>query len=102
MNPQDLERIRENPDFIQLVRYKQRLTWSLTLTMLVIYYGFVLLLAFAPATLGQSLNGGVTSVGIPVAIGVILLSFILTALYVYQTNQVLDPLVEKLQKERRP
>lgn len=102
MNPQDLERIRENPDFIQLVRYKQRLTWSLTLTMLVIYYGFVLLLAFSPATLGQSLNGGVTSVGIPVAIGVILLSFILTALYVYQTNQVLDPLVEKLQKERRP
>ena len=102
MNPQDLERIRENPDFIQLVRYKQRLTWSLTLTLLVIYYGFVLLLAFAPATLGQSLNGGVTSVGIPVAIGVILLSFILTALYVYQTNQVLDPLVEKLQKERRP
>lgn len=101
MNTQDLEHIQQNPDFIQLVRRKQRLTWSLTLTMLATYYGFVLLLAFAPGVLGQSLNGGVTSVGIPVVIGLILLSFTLTALYVYQTNRALDPLVKKLQKECR-
>ena len=68
MTPQDLARIRENPDFIQLVRRKQRLTWSLTFTMLVIYYGFVLLVAFAPGVLGQSLNGGVTSVGMLVGV----------------------------------
>lgn len=49
MTPHDLERIRQHPDFIQLVRRKQRLTWSLTGAMLVIYYGFVLLVAFAPA-----------------------------------------------------
>ncbi|CAD5108929.1 DUF485 domain-containing protein [Zestomonas carbonaria] len=99
MTPQDLDRIRQHPDFIQLVSRKQRLTWSLTLAMLAIYYGFVLVMAFAPGVLGQPLNGGATSVGIPVAMGVILLSFVLTAFYVRQTNQVLDPLAEKLQQE---
>lgn len=99
MNPQDLERIRVNPDFIQLVRRKQRLTWSLTAAMLVIYYGFVLLVAFAPGVLGQSLNGGVTSVGMLVGVVIILLSFALTGIYVKRTNSLLDPLNEKLKQE---
>ncbi|MCY1428665.1 Inner membrane protein YjcH [compost metagenome] len=99
MTPQDPERLRQHPDFIQLVRRKQRLTWTLTLAMLAIYYGFVLMMAFAPGVLAQPLNGGATSIGIPVAVVVILLSFIFTAYYVRQTNQVLDPLVAKLQQE---
>ncbi|AYF87104.1 DUF485 domain-containing protein [Pseudomonas sp. JS3066] len=99
MTPQDLDRIRENPDFIQLVRRKQRLTWSLTAAMLVIYYGFVLLVAFAPGVLGQSLNGGVTSVGMLVGVVIILLSFALTGIYVKRTNSVLDPLNDKLKQE---
>ncbi|WP_044874314.1 DUF485 domain-containing protein [Pseudomonas sp. LFM046] len=99
MTPQDLDRIRENPDFIQLVRRKQRLTWSLTAAMLVIYYGFVLLVAFAPGVLGQSLNGGVTSVGMLVGVVIILLSFALTGIYVKHTNSVLDPLNDKVKEE---
>ncbi|BAU74760.1 DUF485 domain-containing protein [Metapseudomonas furukawaii] len=99
MTSQDLDRIRQNPDFIQLVRRKQRLTWSLTAAMLVIYYGFVLLVAFAPGVLGQSLNGGVTSVGMLVGVGVILLSFALTGIYVKQTNSVIDPLNAKVKEE---
>ncbi|GLZ86597.1 membrane protein [Metapseudomonas resinovorans] len=99
MTPQDLDRIRENPDFIQLVRRKQRLTWSLTAAMLVIYYGFVLLVAFAPGVLGQSLNGGVTSVGMLVGVVIIVVSFALTGIYVKRTNSVLDPLNDKLKQE---
>ncbi len=99
MTPQDLDRIRENPDFIQLVRRKQRLTWSLTATMLAIYYGFVLLVAFAPGVLGQSLNGGVTSVGMLVGVVIILLSFALTGIYVKRTNSELDPLNDKVKQE---
>lgn len=102
MTPQDLEQLQRNPDFIQLVRRKQRLTWSLTASMLVIYYGFVLLMAFAPQVLGRPIDGGATNVGILLTVAVILLSFALTALYVWQTNKVLDPLTEKLLREDRP
>ena len=99
MTPLDVERISKNPDFIQLVRRKQNLYWSLSLIMLVIYFGFVLLVAFAPATLGQSLNGGVTSVGMLVGVLIVLAAFALTGFYVYRANHVIDPLNEKLKKE---
>lgn len=99
MTPKDLAHLRQHPDFLQLVRRKQRLTWSLTLAMLAIYFGFVLVMAFAPNVLSQPLGGGVTSVGIPVAVAVILFSFALTAFYVQKTNRVLDPIAEKLKME---
>ncbi|MFP3499574.1 DUF485 domain-containing protein, partial [Pseudomonas sp. SIMBA_059] len=60
MTPERIESIAKHPDFQHLVRRKRRLNGSLTLAMLVIYYGFVLLVAFSPSTLGQSLSGGVT------------------------------------------
>ncbi|MDW3715693.1 MULTISPECIES: DUF485 domain-containing protein [Pseudomonas] len=102
MTPQDLDRIRQHPDFIQLVKRKQRLTWSLTAAMLAIYYGFVLLVAFAPELLGRSLSGGVTSVGMLVGVVIILLAFGLTGIYVVRTNRVLDPLNDKLKQECAP
>jgi uncharacterized membrane protein (DUF485 family) len=99
MTPKDVELIRQNPDFIQLVRRKQNLYWSLSLIMLVIYFGFVLLVAFSPSTLGQSLSGGVTSVGMLVGVVIVVLAFALTGFYVYRANNVIDPLNEKLKQE---
>ncbi|WP_278938687.1 DUF485 domain-containing protein [Pseudomonas helleri] len=99
MTPDDIQRICQNPDFIQLVRRKQNLYWSLSLIMLVIYFGFVLLVAFSPATLGQPLSDGVTSVGMLVGVLVVLAAFALTGFYVYRANRVIDPLNDKLKQE---
>ncbi|MEX5340824.1 DUF485 domain-containing protein [Pseudomonas sp. I2] len=102
MTPERIESISNHPDFQHLVRHKRRLNGSLTLTMLVAYYGFVLLVAFAPGVLGQSLAGGVTSVGMLVGVLMVLLSFLLTGLYVHRANNVLDPLNEKVKQECAP
>ena len=99
MTPQEIELIGQHPDFIQLVRRKQKLYWSLSLAMLVIYYGFVLLVAFSPSTLGQSLNGGVTSVGMLVGVVIVVLAFALSGFYVYRANHVIGPLNENLRQE---
>jgi uncharacterized membrane protein (DUF485 family) len=99
MTPQDIELIHQHPHFIQLVRRKQALYWSLSLIMLVIYFGFVLLVAFSPSTLGQSLSGGVTTVGMLVGVVIVGLAFALTGFYVYRANNVIDPLNEKLKQE---
>ncbi len=72
MTPQEIELIHQHPDFLQLVRRKQALYWSLSLIMLVIYFGFVLLVAFS-STLGQSLSGGVTTVGMLVGVVIVVL-----------------------------
>ncbi|QXI36202.1 DUF485 domain-containing protein [Pseudomonas xantholysinigenes] len=99
MTPERIASISNHPDFQQLIRRKRRLNGSLTLVMLVAYYGFVLLVAFAPGVLGQSLNGGVTSVGMLVGVLMVLLSFLLTGLYTHRANSVLDPLNDKLRQE---
>lgn len=102
MSPQDVEHLQRHPDFIRLVQRKKRLTWSLTLGMLAIYYGFVMVMAFAPHIMAMPINGGVTNVGIVLTVAVILLSFACTAFYVYQANKVLDPMAERLLREARP
>jgi len=93
------ERISQHPDFQKLVNRKQRLIWSLTLTMLLAYYGLVGLMAFAPDVLGRSIAGSSINLGIILAVSTIVLSFVLTAWYVHVNNQKLDHLVETIQRE---
>jgi len=95
----DIERIRQHPDFPRLLKRKQRLVWLLTGIMLAAYYSLVLLMAFAPAILGRSLGGSVINLGIFAAAALIVLSFVLTACYVYVSNRVLDPLMDAIQRE---
>ena len=99
MTPERIESIVNHPDFQHLVQRKRRLNGSLTLAMLVIYYGFVLLVAFSPSTLGQSLSGGVTTVGMLVGVLMVLLSFALTGVYMHRANRVIDPLNEVVKQE---
>jgi len=98
VNEQYLQHIQQHPDYLRLVRRKQRLTLGMTLAVLGIYYGFTLLLAFAPNLMGRPLGGENTSIGMWLAVLVIVLCFALTAIFVRQSNR-LDPLAETLKQE---
>jgi uncharacterized membrane protein (DUF485 family) len=50
-----------------------------------------MMLAFSPSTLGQSLSGGVTTVGIPVGIAIIVFAFTITGVYVKRANGEVNP-----------
>lgn len=93
MNNNDIStRVQQDPNFIALVRKKTRLGWTLSAFMLVVYYGFILVLAFAPELLGTKIGDGPVTVGIPVGLGIILTAFVLTGIYVYRANTDLDEL----------
>ncbi|GAA5784724.1 membrane protein [Chitiniphilus shinanonensis] len=97
-----LQRIQSNPKFTELVHKRSRLGWTLSIIMLVIYYGFVLVLAFSPATFGTPISAGsVTTVGIPVGILVILSAFVITGIYVRRANTEFDQLTRELVEEVR-
>ena len=102
MTDQSLDPILAHPDFVLLVRRKQQLYWSLTAVVLLVYYGFVLLVAYAPGALGRSLSGGVTSVGMLVGVLIMLLVIGLTGFYVYRANHLIDPLIDTLKQEFEP
>ena len=91
--------ILRHPSFQELVSSRNRFGWTLSLLMLLIYLGFILLVAFDKSLLAQKVGGGTTSLGIVLGLGVILCAFILTGLYVVRANGRFDALTEQLKRE---
>lgn len=90
------EKIEQDPNYQELVRRRSSLGWTLTAIMLVIYFGFILLVAYAPKFLGTQLGTGVMTIGIPIGLLVIVSAFVLTGIYVSKANSKYDPLVRKI------
>lgn len=97
----NLARIERDPNYQELVRRRSALGWMLSLTILVIYFGFILLVGYAPKFLGTPLGSGVTTIGIPIGLSVIVLAFVLTGIYVRQANSSYDVLIRKIAEENR-
>jgi len=93
---QTASRIRNNPKYAELVSKRSRFGWTLTIIMLVIYFGFILTIAYNKAFLASSLSGGVTTVGFPIGVGVIISAIILTGIYVRRANSEFDELTKQL------
>ena len=88
--------IRRDPDFAELVAKRSRFARVLSLAMLIIYFGFILLVAFGREILAMPLAGGVTTLGIPIGLGVIVSAFVLTGVYVARANREFDALTARL------
>jgi uncharacterized membrane protein (DUF485 family) len=98
----NLAKIERDPNYQELVRRRSSLGWMLSAVMLVVYFGFILLVAYAPKFLGIPLGSGVTTIGIPIGLSVIVLAFLLTGIYVRQANSSYDVLIRKVVEENRP
>ena len=90
------EKIEQDPNYQELVRRRSSLGWTLSLIMLIIYFGFILLVAYAPKFLGMPLGTGVMTIGIPIGLFVIVSAFLLTGIYVSKANSQYDPLIRKI------
>ena len=102
MKKEMVDAIKSDPDFIQLVKTRSSFAWTLTIIMLVIYFGFVLTIAFDPSILGTPLSeGSVTTVGIPVGVGVIVIAFVLTGIYVRRANGEFDELTARIKNKAK-
>ncbi|MGE5545264.1 MAG: DUF485 domain-containing protein [Solirubrobacterales bacterium] len=94
-------RIQGNPKFHELVRKRSTFAWTLTIIMLAIYFGFIFLIAYGKDFLGTSLAGGVTTIGLPIGVGVILCAIVLTGIYVRRANTEFDELSRQIIEEAR-
>ncbi len=86
----------QDPEFKELARRKNAISLSLTVAMMLIYFGFIFLLAFAPAVLSRPVSGATS--GIPVGIGVIIFAWMLTGVYVRWANDSYDTMVSNVKK----
>lgn len=92
-----IDRIAHSPQFQQLVTERTRFGWILTGLMLVVYFGFIGLIAFDKALLAVKV-GTTSSLGLLLGVGVILFAFILTGIYVARANTRYDALSAELKR----
>jgi uncharacterized membrane protein (DUF485 family) len=103
MNDLIYQRVVNNPRFRELVQKRSRFAWLLSGITLVLYVAFILLIAFDPQWLGTPLYEGATITrGIPVGVGLIVISFILTGIYVIRANGEFDRLTADIIREVQP
>jgi len=115
------DKIRANPKFQQLVSMRNSYSLFMTVLMIVAYFGYILLIAFNKEWLSQKLvpavkqvttnpetgeqitniisAGTATSYGIPLGVGVILFTILLTNIYVRRANNEFDTINAEVIKE---
>ncbi len=87
--------MRQNPDFQELERTRGQLGLTLTIVMLVIYFGFIFLVAFRPDIMATPVFGSI-SLGFPLGLGVIVCAIALTGFYVLRANASFDTLTRRI------
>jgi len=93
-----ISRVISNPQYQELKAKRSSFGWRLTWAMMIVYYGFIMLVAFNKEFLSQKLGAGVMTIGIPIGFGVIVFTVVITAIYVRRANSEYDDLTAAITK----
>ena len=93
--PPPAHNIIDSPEFKKLVSKRWSVSLTLTIIMLVVYIGFLLVVAFSKESLAVKISPNLTW-AIPIGLGLILFAWILTGIYVFWANNNYDEAVKEL------
>lgn len=99
MNDKLVERIKANPSYKELVQKRTGFAVKLGIFVLVMFYAFILTIAFDPTLLATKTGDGVMTVAFPIAATIIIISFITTLIYVRRANGEFEDLIEKVRED---
>ena len=94
-----VQKIKSNQKYQKLVSTRSTFGWTLTWIMMVVYYGFILLIAFDKELLSAKMGAGVMTWGMPIGLFVIVFTVIITGIYVRRANNEFDDLTAQIRKE---
>ena len=94
-----LDRVSKNPKFHEFIAMRSRYSIIMAIVSAAIYYGFILLVAFDQGLLAKKIGAGVTSLGVPLGVGVIAVTIAMTWIYVRRANTEFDATNEAIIKE---
>lgn len=101
MNSQDAaEHVLQHVLFKDLVTRRARLVWSLMAIGLVSYFSLIALVAYSPEVLRMPAEvGAATTIGVVLAVAILILGWIITWIYVHRANSTFDLLSAQLIEE---
>ena len=94
-----IQKISNNPKYQALKAERNKFGWTLAIIMLIVYYGYIALIAFNKEFLAQPIGSGVTTLGIPLGMGVIVFTIIITVIYVRRANTEYDAITADILKD---
>ena len=99
MKKELVEKIKANPDYQELISKRSSFSIKLSIAMLVVYFTFILTIAFNPSALAIPLSAdSVTTIGIPIGMVIIVFAFVLTGIYTKRANSEFDDLTNKIKQ----
>ena len=97
-----VQQIKRDPSYHELVRVRSRFGWTLTALMMLVYYGYILLIAFNKEFLASKTGAGVMTWGMPIGLFVIVFTVLITGVYVRRANKQYDDLTQAIQVRVQP
>ena len=99
MDDNMVQRISTHPAYIKLKAARTGYGWWLTAAMMVVYYGFIVLVAYFKPLMSTRIGDGVTTWGMPVGLFVIAFTILITGIYVRRANGEYDRLTREILEE---
>lgn len=92
-----VNQVLNNPDFIDMARKKSSLSRLFTIITVLMYFSYIITLGINPSLFATPVSAGSTTTwGIYLGLAVILISIILTGIYVHKANGEFDIMTQKV------
>lgn len=99
MKDELVERISNNPKYEELVTKRTSLGIKLGVFVLVMFYAFILVIAFNKEVLAIKMGDGLTTIAFPIALAILVLSFLTTIIYVRKANGEFEDLTNEIKDD---
>jgi len=99
MKEELVDRIESNPKYQELVSKRTSLGLKLGAFVLIMFYTFIMTIAFNKEVLATTIGDGVTTIAFPIALAILVLSFITTLIYVKRANGEFEDLTNEIKDD---
>jgi len=99
MNEELVDRIESNPKYQELVSKRNSFGIKLGIFVLVMFYTFIMTIAFNKEVLATTIGDGVTTIAFPIALAILVISFITTLIYVKRANGEFEDLTNEIKED---
>lgn len=99
MKDELVDRIENNPKYQELIAKKHSFSIKLGIFVLVMFYAYILVIAFNKEVLATKIGDGVTTIAFPIALAILIISFLTTLIYVKRANGEFEDLTNDIKKD---